>query len=344
MGGWDVYCAICASNFKKRIVVDSDEESQNTYRADTIGESDTTWLGKVHGLGFNPDASGERKSFLTGPGRYSDYGILSLEPGDDHNVPTRSSEEPADFVAYNDPDGNQKPVFPVHAICYRDLLSRCIKDAKQETIDDDVLYTLFEGIVASNRWNRLDLDYGEPKPPKDQYWVSRKGEEALVTNPVQVPQLSSYLEKVQTIVSEDKESTECQKPPSMVDVFDKLPNELRLEILNLLPTASALALKAASWTMLTTPLSWQQKLTSDMPWLWEFRDLEVDIYKSQKLNEKLYQVISELDDKSRYKEEATDYIPGLVNRRRIWVVCESIRSLYLEKLEAAKDQKSETAP
>ena len=158
-----------------------------------------------------------------------------------------------------------------------------------------------------------------------------------MTNPVQIPQLSSYLEKVQTMVSEDKESTESQKPPSTVDIFDKLPNELRLEILNLLPTASALALKAASWAMLTTPLSWQQKLASDMPWLWEFRDLEVDICKSQKLNERLYQVKSELEDRSRYKKDTVDEIPGLVNRRRIWGVCESIRSLYLEKLDAGKD-------
>ncbi|KAI9035757.1 uncharacterized protein KD926_002907 [Aspergillus affinis] len=330
MGGWDVYCAICASNFKKRIVADSDDQSPNTYRADTIGESDTTWLGKVHGLGSNPDASGDRKGFY----------LLNQEMVNP-NVPTKSSEEPIDFVAYNDPDGKQQPVFPVHAICYRDILPRCIKDAKQETMDDDTLYTLFEGIVASNRWNRLDLDYGGPKPPKDQYWVSRKGEEALVTNPVDIPQLQGYLEKIQATVNQDKQSTESQKPPSTVDIFDKLPSELRLEILNLLPTASALALKAASWTMLTTPLSWQQKLTSDMPWLWDFRDIEVDICKSQELNERLYRVMSELDDKSRYKKDKADYFPGLVNRRRIWGVCESIRSLYLEKLDSKKGGKSD---
>lgn len=61
MGGWDVYCAICASNFKKRIVADSDDENRNAYSADVIGESDTTWLGKVHALGFNREVSGERK-------------------------------------------------------------------------------------------------------------------------------------------------------------------------------------------------------------------------------------------------------------------------------------------
>ena len=61
MGGWDVYCAICASNFKKRIVADSDAENKNTYSADVIGESDTTWLGKVLGLGLNRDAAADRK-------------------------------------------------------------------------------------------------------------------------------------------------------------------------------------------------------------------------------------------------------------------------------------------
>ncbi|PLB49275.1 hypothetical protein P170DRAFT_384015 [Aspergillus steynii IBT 23096] len=339
MGGWDVYCAICASNFKKRIVADSDDESKNTYSADVIGESDTTWLGKVHGLGFNRDASGDRKSFLTGSGRYSDYGILSLEPGDDPNVPAHSDEEMIDFVAYDDPDGNQQPVFPVHATCYQDILPRCFNDTKQK-INGDVLYTLFEEIVASNRMNRLDLDYGEPKPTKGQYWESKKGEEVLVTNPVQIPQLPEYLGKAQTIATKTKES-KPENPPSTVDIFDKLPSELRLEILNLLPTASALALKTASWTMLKAPLSWRQKLASDMPWLWEFRDLEVDMCRSGKLNSELSQVVSELNEKSRYSKDQTGYIPGLVNRRRIWGVCENLRSMYMDKLEAKKDSSTQ---
>lgn len=156
-----------------------------------------------------------------------------------------------------------------------------------------------------------------------------------MTNPVTIPQLRSYLDRIQSILTSNTKSAEPKKLPS-ADIFDKLPSELRLEILNLLPTASALALKSASWTMLKTPLSWKQKLASDMPWLWEFRDIEIDLCKSETINYQLYRIFSELEEKSRYSDKPANCIPGLVNRRRIWGVCERIRSLYVGKVEAGK--------
>lgn len=71
----------------------------------------------------------------------------------------------------------------------------------------------------------------------------------------------------------------------------------------------------------------------------------MDPFKSQALEARFSRLIAELEEKSRYKEGIADYIPGLVNRRRIWVVCEEIISLYHNKLvEAEEHQLDSTQP
>lgn len=61
MGGWDVYCAICGSPFTNNLSIDSDDETDQTYSGEVIGDSDLDWLKVLRGLGINPDVSGERQ-------------------------------------------------------------------------------------------------------------------------------------------------------------------------------------------------------------------------------------------------------------------------------------------
>lgn len=141
----------------------------------------------------------------------------------------------------------------------------------------------------------------------------------------------------------EKKSSESTVIQDRCDIFDKLPFELRQNIFNLLPIASVLAVKAASYSMHACPYgSWKQKLETDIPWLWEVHD--IDPFKSQATEARLSMTIGGLEKKSRYNKETVDYIPGLVNRRRIWVVCEDIKSLYHDKLaEAQGNQLNSTA-
>ena len=145
------------------------------------------------------------------------------------------------------------------------------------------------------------------------------------------------------MVNKEIDKAEPEKGPESADIFNKLPYELRQQIFSLLPLASVLALRAASWSMHTTQLpekSWKKRLESDLPWLWEVHD--IDMTGSQKLEAKLSKIMAKLEEKSQYRDGEVNYIPGLANRKRIWMVCEDIRDVYHEQLaENAKSEKSE---
>lgn len=159
-----------------------------------------------------------------------------------------------------------------------------------------------------------------------------------MTHPVNIPQLAIHLESIaeqELLVDMEKSSPESTSVQNRHDIFDKLPFELRQTIFELLPIASVFAIKAASYSMHACPYaSWKQRLETAMPWLWEVRDMNP--FKSQAMEAKFFKMFSELEKKSRYNKETVDYIPGLVNRRRIWGICEDIRSLYHDKLAEAQ--------
>jgi hypothetical protein len=160
-----------------------------------------------------------------------------------------------------------------------------------------------------------------------------------VTHPVKIPQLIACLGTIQDLlVSEKKKYRQSRTVQISHDIFGKLPFELRQEVFDLLPISSVLALKSVSFSMHICPdLSWKQKLETDIPWLWEIHD--IDPFISQALEAILSVIIVGLERECWYKEGKVDHTPGLANRRRIWAVCEEIRSLYHDKLVEAGGQK-----
>ncbi|KAL4897138.1 hypothetical protein BDV59DRAFT_198561 [Aspergillus ambiguus] len=333
MGGCDIYCAICGSTFSSTqfISIDSDDEGDNTYDGEVIGDSDIKWLDNLRALGINSNVTGERKSFLTGDGIHNDTDIILAYPGEDPNVPyERGLKELCYFYAYMDISGDQEeePVIPFHKLCFEEIFLRCFKD---ESLNGDILHALCMELV--NRVpNMLLLYYGEPTPPCEQFWECKKGEELLVTNPVDIPQLKGYLDELRPTTDQTGSSPAADVQETS-DIFSRLPRELRHHLFGLLPIASVLALKAASWSMHSTDVpetSWKKRLQTELGWLWELHD--VDLFKSQKLEARLSAVVAELEAKSRYNREKVDYIPGLANRRRIWMVCEDIKDLYRDKV------------
>ncbi|KAF7588703.1 hypothetical protein BBP40_005303 [Aspergillus hancockii] len=334
MGGFDVYCAICGSTFRSGVSIDSDDETDFTYSGDVLGDNDLEWLNTLCALGLNPTAPGQRKAFLTGQGHYDDANAIYAFPGEDTNMPIDPDREaPYYFYTYSDWIGDQeeRPTFPFHKLCYHEILVRCFKN---EIINRDVLYALCEELVDDGfSTQALTLDYGDPTPLNEQYWICTRGQELLVTNPVKITQLARYLDELHDIANDEKDTPHTQTVQEGYDIFDTLPCELRHRIFDLLPLPSVLALKAASWSMHTTALprgNWERRLETDFPWLWEIHN--IDPFKSQELEARLSRIVAELEEKSKYGKERVDYILGLANRRRIWNVCESIKSLYHDKL------------
>lgn len=149
-------------------------------------------------------------------------------------------------------------------------------------------------------------------------------------NPVIIPQIDAVLDLIKQSLNQ---KASLSQPPQREDIFDKLPHELRHEIFKLLPAGSILALKAASWAMHTTKLSrdfWRNKLRAETPWLWEIHDM--DVFHSQESEDRASELLLDIQKKSTYTSENDDYILGLANRRRIWGVCEQIKTRYWEGL------------
>jgi hypothetical protein len=157
-----------------------------------------------------------------------------------------------------------------------------------------------------------------------------------VVNPVEIPQLDAELAPI--MESLNKQGTLDQGSQSQ-DIFNRLPVELRHVIFGHLPAGSILALRAASFAMHTTtlpPKIWADRLSFEIPWLWEIHD--IDVFQSQEVEDKASRLLLDIQKKSQYTSENDDYILGLANRSRIWSASDAISYWYGEKL---RDRESE---
>ncbi|KAJ5284776.1 hypothetical protein N7524_000082 [Penicillium chrysogenum] len=234
------------------------------------------------------------------------------------NPDARGNENYHDFSEIGNPH-----VFPFHQICYYDILKRCIHQENLEQIKRDTLFDVLEDLNGG-RYVRLQISYGEPEPSAEQVWCTTKGQE-----------LDSDLDVI--MKSLEKKGSPHQNSQSE-DIFNILPIELRREVFKHLSVGSILAVKAASLAMHTTTLPrglWNHRLRSEMPWLWEIHD--IDVLQSQESEYKASNLLLDIQTKSQYTSDNDGYILGLANRRRIWGVCEQIRSRYMEKLKGISD-------
>ncbi|KAL3462676.1 hypothetical protein BJX64DRAFT_137540 [Aspergillus heterothallicus] len=330
MGGWEIFCAICGGPFSSQVDMDCEGTDEMAYRYDVLEDCNLDWLNKLQALGINPDAPASNNSFITGIGRYFDYGGVEVVAGDHPNIPFPTNEV-VPMVAYHDfSDIGERHVFPFHPVCY-EILDKCIHAKQVEETRGDLLYNVFEEINGG-QYVRLQLDYGDPDPPSGQVWETTRGQEVLVVNPLNIPALESLVADIKNTlnIGADVDETTC---PSDDDIFTRLPIELRHEIFHHLPPESILAVKATSTVMHATHLSrsvWGDKLADAYPWLWEVDGLPV--FETQELEESVSEILRICRDATSHTETRDGYMLGLVNRRRIWGVCEQIREMYLDEL------------
>lgn len=141
-----------------------------SYDPRLLVQEDVKWLDRCRTLGYNAEAPGVTKAFISGLGRYDDYGSFRIKrPGDD---PNDIGAEEYDCYTNGGSDSDD-PTFPFHEACYR-VLARHLGYKSPSEIDKDVLYEIMR--QNSEEWGGvLNLDYGGPRA--EQFWSCQPGEE-----------------------------------------------------------------------------------------------------------------------------------------------------------------------
>lgn len=276
------------------------------------------------------------RCYATGSAEVDDLRTITAELGDDSNVPNNNDgSDMISFDAYQD-------AMPIHTLCLHCILPKVLARKADNTgdclqssmadVDVDKFYKCVEESLHDRFPKTLGLNYYEAKEPsREQWWISDLGQEALVADPIDIPQLHEYygqLPRHERSDISDRSVTQSSKGRTF-DVFKTLPLETMTGIVENLPGTSFKALQAvtpAAARALASEVFWKRRIKSDMPWLWDF-----PLDKALPCTETNWQqVYWDMDRRSTF--QSSDAILGLVNRRRIWKVCHQLAVMYAVQL------------
>ncbi|KAH6722052.1 hypothetical protein BKA61DRAFT_729448 [Leptodontidium sp. MPI-SDFR-AT-0119] len=357
MGDWDCYCALCAAPFHCFDLFN--EEFGNREDASdpqVIKAEDLEWLENLRVLGFNPNAPGVNKCFITGPATSSDYGSFYCELGEDPNVPPATERGPPArtiITAYSTFNPDEPIAMAFHADCLEvfaqaltyQLHGKCKPKLDLTMVDKDLLYGTMTKLTEECLM-ALKLDYGELADSViEQYWGYQPGQEAWVSNPLTSPQITSFLKTIQhqNTISPPNQPESEPTPPHTTNPFSKLAKEITCEILLYLPYPALQALTLSGllpFHLSSISAFWKRKLAIDMPFLWDILTLSnlgdgFDIYHTMKRHcfattpeteigeDQIPRVVGQRD---------LSLVLGLANRRRVWNTCLQLAVLYEKEM------------
>ncbi|KAF4460227.1 F-box domain [Fusarium albosuccineum] len=304
-------------------------EEEHSYDPDILSQDGIEWTRTLHVLGFNPAAPSITKAFISGPGRYDMYGTVEVTPGDDPNFSDRSL-----LTCYCDLNG-QDPVFPFHWCCFQLLRQVLTMPPNVHEIDKDLLYSVMLECAEDYCRRLTKLDYGNPGPEEEQYWITEAGKEFLVAHPTKTPAgLSQLIKSTITGSSYDLPHDKSNLTSQVKrDPFTKLPYDLLDRTLSQLPASDLVSLTNASWTVhsaLQDEGFWRRRIKHDMVWFSELHPLldESDFLRGRS-RKKIYLWL----DKMTYpRVHMSGPFMSIANRRRVWGVCEQLAERYLPRL------------
>ncbi|KAL4920531.1 hypothetical protein BDW62DRAFT_198839 [Aspergillus aurantiobrunneus] len=330
-----IACAICGATTNKPYW---EAEDDAEYDPSLVSPDDVAWTEHTRIICENPKASSLSKAYVTGPSCSDEFDYCDVKPNGHPNFPTEDQAEYHHGAIVLRPfhwRASHPLAIPFHMACYellKDAVS-CWFGSEQE-IDEDVLYQTLKGFAESDDeyFDVLPgIDWGPIAECQEEFWIPARGTEAFVMHPVEIPGLLDYYRNLPRRSRSKLAGASSSVGPATHDPFSKLPTELLLGIMIDLPMASVNALRAASPTVARLDLDgffWKQKLRRDMPWLYDIPssnnrqpdDLDwAQIYKDLFLQ-------SQNDNREK--------ILGLVNRRRIWAICDQIIAAYASNMEA----------
>ncbi|XHF98664.1 hypothetical protein AWENTII_002209 [Aspergillus wentii] len=183
------------------------------------------------------------------------------------------------------------------------------------------------------RWGD-DGNYGGTGRFQDQEWDPRPGFEWLVADPFPDFDFASLISassrnQTTTTLNLHSKQQSLSGPNVYTDGFQCLPHDIRLIILDFLPSPSAMNLFIASPSFRYTGQNvtgsfWKSRIFLDMPWY------EEDTLRNQIKQEKksvqyshLFHLLKHVSALPGRNDGATDYLQ-IKNRHRIWLNCQRI--------------------
>jgi hypothetical protein len=142
---------------------------ERSYDPSILEFDDLEWTARCRCLAFNAAATGATKAFISGRGRYDDYGSFQvMKRGRDINDTGKDFHQCYSFGS------NEETAFPFHEACYR-IFSRSLGYGDEKDVDKDVLHNIMNQNVEY--YGRvLSLDYGNTQS-SHQFWECLPGEE-----------------------------------------------------------------------------------------------------------------------------------------------------------------------
>ncbi|UKZ82866.1 hypothetical protein TrVFT333_010666 [Trichoderma virens FT-333] len=182
---------------------DSYRELDGCYDDAAIPREESHWLNRTQVLSYNPDAPGLRKAFLSGIGKGEDiaFGCLEVPPGNDANFPRHKLHEGKaslhSYIIYIENE-EEEPCIPFHPDCYALFQRAVLARTGRESINLDTLYDTLTSLIKDDENRRLGIPYGEPEPLGEQYWVTERGVEVHLANPLQIIGLNEKIKELPT--------------------------------------------------------------------------------------------------------------------------------------------------
>ncbi|KAK0100909.1 hypothetical protein ONS95_007351 [Cadophora gregata] len=373
MGDWDCYCALCAAPFHCFDPFNEEfGQRGDAFDPEIISVEDMAWLEKLMLLGFNPNAPGVSKCYITGPASSSNYGSFDCEIGDDANIPPstdQGSPPKITLTAYSTYDPDEPMCFPFHTDCLKlfsqvvtfQMHGKCGVEPDLSVLNKDVLYATMSKLTEEYH-NALSLDYGElADSATEQYWACQPGNEAWVSNPLTRPQITSFLSAIQ---DQNKSNNSAPTTEELVSParaalqacnrFTTLAKEIICEILLHLPYNSLQDFTLSGLLPFHLPSIssfWKRKLLLDMPFLWDLPVMSSPPGNGfawyREMRRQCFATTPELGD-SQVDEQGNVHqllgerdatlVLGLANRRRVWKACLQLAELYEKDIRGNKGE------
>lgn len=255
---------------------------------------------------------------VSGSGEFYDNTQAKVDKGDDPNW-----DPTAEIVLY---DGS----FPFHWPCFEILGTVLEGEAGIAGLNKLKLYNTMSRAHPMFGRRLGKLDYGSPGPLDEQWWVYEAGTEFIVIHPTISLKRTTKLIRERFMKSTQVVSPSDRVHRASADSFQKLPLELLIKTCNMLDPQFLYQLALASPTvdaLLGDKPFWKQYLSIHMPWSHELLSI-VDDESQTFQNADFKSLVRWVDQESTPRRWMRGPFMGIANRRRIWHVCEQLKTVY----------------